>query len=81
MAKSKAKVRTYKVDYKKLEKEIKKTLMALRKIKGRVVDDEESEIELQIEHLNYMAGVCAKGPGRMTKEYRAKMTGCETPKA
>jgi hypothetical protein len=78
---AKEKVRTYKVHYKGLVKKVEKTLRALRKIEGRVTGDEQKDIELQIQHLDYLAGVCAKGRGKMTKAYRAKMTGCAMPKS
>jgi len=66
----------YKVDYKGLVREINKTLRALRKIEGKVMEDERKDIELQIQYLDYLDNVCAKGSGKMTKAYRAKMTGC-----
>jgi exosome complex RNA-binding protein Csl4 len=73
---AKKKVQEYKVDYKGLVKEINRTLRKLDKIKGKVVEDEQKDIDLQIQYLDYLVDVCAKGTGKMTKAYRAKMTGC-----
>jgi hypothetical protein len=74
MAKKKA--REYKVNYKGLVREIKKTLRELKKIKGKVAEGEQKDIDLQIRYLDYLAAECT-GKGKMTKAYTPKMTGCE----
>jgi hypothetical protein len=73
---AKKKVKEYRVNYKGLVKEIKRTLRELDKIKSKVELGEQKNIDLQIRYLDYLEAVCAKGTGKMTKAYRAKMTGC-----
>jgi uncharacterized Ntn-hydrolase superfamily protein len=69
----------YKVDYKSLVREIKKTLKALQAIEKKVAGQDAEDIKLQIKSLDYMAAACegtaAKMTGKECLSIAAKMTG------
>lgn len=80
MAKNTA--RTYKVDYKGLVREIRKTLKALKKIEGKVSGAPKEDIEKQIASLDYLEGVCgAETPELAALNPPPKMSGCKTVRA
>jgi len=77
MAKSTA--RTYKVDYKGLVREIRKTLKSLKKIENKVSGAQKTDIEKQITSLDYLEGVCgAETPEIAALNPPPKMSGCKT---
>ena len=66
----------YKVDYKNLVREIKKTLKALKTIEKKVSGKDLEDIQLQIKSLDYVAAACeaAKMTGKECLSIAAKMT-------
>jgi hypothetical protein len=71
--------RTYKVDYKGLVREIRKTLKALKKIESKVSAAQKDDIAEQIKSLSYLEGVCgAETPELLAMNPPPKMSGCKT---
>jgi hypothetical protein len=64
MATKKAKM--YKVEYKNLVREIRKTLKALKKIQKKVSGKQQEDIALQIKSLNFLQAVCAAPTAKMS---------------
>ena len=80
MAKKTARI--YKVDYKRLVREIRKTLKTLKKIEGKVSGAQKEDIEKQITSMSYLEGVCgAETPELAALNPAPKMSGCKTVKA
>jgi len=79
---AKEKVRVYKIHYKKLVQEIRKTLRSLEKIENKVGVRQREEIAEQIKSLNYLEGVCkAETPELAIMNPKPKMTGCKMGRA
>ena len=77
------KAKSYKVDYKALTREVKKTLKKLRDIEKKVKGKELEDIQLQIKSLDYLSGVCEATPPKMSGPNcaapttpPARMSGC-----
>jgi hypothetical protein len=75
MAKTQTRTRTIKVDYKKLVREVNKTLKKLKKIEPNVEGKGRREIELQIKALDYLAEVCEASAIKPANP-PLKMSGC-----
>jgi hypothetical protein len=73
-----AKTKVFKVDYKGLVREIRKTLKTLKKIEKEVAAKQKPAIALQIKSLNYLEGVCtSQAVGISPQNVRPKMSGCK----
>lgn len=63
---------TFAVSYKALNSQLKKTKEVLAKIKAKVEESEEKDIDLQIKAIDMFLKKCHAG--KMTHLYRARMT-------
>ncbi len=73
-----AKTKVYKVDYKGLVREIRKTLKTLKKIEKTVAQAQRPAIATQIKSLNYLEGVCeSQAIGTSPQKIKPKMSGCK----
>jgi len=78
---AKKKTKSFKVNYKGLVREIRSTLKTLKKISNKVGKEEKADIALQIKSLEYLEGVCASAPAKMSKckMVAPKMSKCFAP--
>jgi hypothetical protein len=73
-----AKTKVFKVDYKGLVREIRKTLKTLKKIEKKVAAKQKPAIALQIKSLDYLEGVCTSAAvGVSSQNVPPKMSGCK----
>jgi hypothetical protein len=73
----KSETRIFKVEYKGLVREIKKTLKSLEKIEKKVSGKQKKAIALQIKSLSYLEGVCSSSSvGVSPRNIPPKMSGC-----
>jgi hypothetical protein len=69
--------RIFKVEYKRLVREIQKTLKSLKKIEKKVSGNQRKAIALQIKSLSYLEGVCSSSAiGVSPVNIKPKMSGC-----
>ena len=74
--------RMYRVHYKALVQEIRRTMKALEKIESKVGARQKEDIAEQIKSLNYLEGVCrAETPEIAAMAPKPKMTGCKITRA
>jgi hypothetical protein len=72
------KAEIFKVDYKDLVREIKRTKKTLERIQPKVGGRQRSDISQQIKSLDYLEDVCAKtNVGVTLAGVKPKMSGCK----